>query len=81
MNNGNQKQNNNNKNNKEYQDLRGSPIREKTTAGDEHRTIHYTKEYRIDLRRLIRDYNSQNLSHKTRKKRTRIHKVFLLLVS
>jgi len=80
MNNDNQKQNNNNKNNKKHQDLRGNPMREKTTDSDEHRTIHYAKEYRINLRRSIRDYNSQTLSHKARMKRNRIHKVFLLLV-
>jgi hypothetical protein len=45
--------NNDNKNNKEYQDLRGNPMREKTTDGDEHKTIHYVKEYKIDLRRSI----------------------------
>jgi len=43
-------------------------------------TIHYVKEYEIDIRILIRDYNSQTLSHKTGKKRNRIYKVFLLLV-
>ena len=55
---------------------------EKTTDGDddEHKIIDYVKEYRIDLRRLIKDYNSQTLSHKTRKERSIIHKVFLLLV-
>ena len=52
----------------------------KTTDDDDHRTIHYVKEYKIDLRRSIRDYNSQTLFHKTRKKRNRIHKVFFLLV-
>jgi len=53
---------------------------EKITHGHEHKTIQYMKEYIIDLRRSIRDYNSQTLSHKTVKKRNRIHKVFLLLV-
>jgi len=55
-------------------------MREKTTDGDEYRIIHYMKEYMIDLRRSIRDYNSQTLLHKTMKKRNKIHKVFLLLV-
>ena len=55
-------------------------MREKAANDDEYKTIHYVKEYRIDLRRSIRVYNSQILSHKTRKKRKRIHKVFLLLV-
>ena len=53
---------------------------EKITDGDEHRIIHYVKEYKVDLRRSIRGYNSQTLSYKTRKKRNKIHKVFLLLM-
>jgi len=36
MNNDNQKYNNNKKNNKEHQDLRGSPMTEKITNDDEH---------------------------------------------
>ena len=55
-------------------------MREKTMHGDKHKTIHCMKEYMIDLTRSIRDYNSQILSYKTRKKGNRIHKAFLLLV-
>jgi len=55
-------------------------MRKKTTGDNEYRTIHYVKEYKVDLRRSIRDYNSQTLSHKTRKKMNKIHKAFLLLV-
>jgi len=55
-------------------------MRKKTMDGDEHRIIHYVKEYKVDLRRSIRDYNSQTLSHKTMKKKNGMHKVFLLLV-
>jgi len=55
-------------------------MREKTTDGDQYRTIYYAKEYKVDLRKSIRDYNFQTLSYKIRKKRNRIHKVFLLLV-
>ena len=51
-------------------------MREETIDGDEDRTIHYVKEYKVDLRKSIRDYNSQTLSHETRKKRNKIHKVF-----
>ena len=43
-------------------------MREKTTDGDKYKTIHYMKEYQFDLRRSTGDYNSQTLSHKTRKK-------------
>ena len=80
MNNYNQKQNNNNKNNKEHQDLCGNPMRKKTTDSDKYKTIYYVKEYMFDIRRSIREYNYQTLSHKTRKKRNIIYKVFLLLV-
>ena len=55
-------------------------MQKKTTDDDEYKAIHYVKGYMIDLRRSIGDYNSQTLSHKTRKKRNIIHKVFVLLV-
>ena len=41
--------------------------------------IHYMKEYSIDLRRSIRDYNSQTLSHKTRKKGIEYTRYFFCL--
>ena len=31
--------------------------------------IYYMTEYKIDLKRSIRDYNTRTLSHKSRKKR------------
>jgi len=77
MNNDNKKQNNDNKNNKEHQDLRGNPKREKTTDGDERR-IHYDMgEYKTDLRAMCsrkrseRDYKSlRTLSHKNKNSKT-----------
>jgi len=40
---------------KEHQELRGNPMWEKTTDDDEYKKVYYVQEYRIDLKRSIRD--------------------------